>query len=391
MPGTAWVDPVVLEVGIFAYTGVRGPRWSVDYVTVEGDEDLPAQVLVIDVAPPQWGDPIHCFRKAFQDQDRKNSVRDGDIFVRSGSQTIRPDSDGVGLLSERLTRGGGRLFQVSVNVASGVPIPAVDASEAAVDGWLAVEGSDLLSAVDEASGRPGSAAELARKAVRRGGLTVRDLAAFGRTVPDPRSPQEFREEVAAYLEETRLAVPRALHACAAVRVAPLVLRVTNPLPTNLRGVEVLLHVPGDVEAVLPEETLDEDDEAVLPNPPIPYGPRPAPDPLAGFSVFHAQHWLTAAQARLMVPGRMPMIRPEIRNGGGADIAFVGVDLRPHETVELDGVVLIVRAPAPPAIEATWRATATNHDGIVEGTVTLQVETATRVSLAELLQRDDADR
>jgi hypothetical protein len=69
--GASRRDPAQLEDWLRPYLGQDGPIWDAHYVDVDDVE-----VLLIDIAPPSRGDPIHTVRKAF------NQWHEGYIFVR---------------------------------------------------------------------------------------------------------------------------------------------------------------------------------------------------------------------------------------------------------------------------------------------------------------------
>ena len=74
--GTPRRDPAQLEDWLRPYLGLDGPIWDAHTVEVGGKE-----VLLIEVAAPKGGDPIHTLRRTF---DRWHA---GSVFVRHKGKT----------------------------------------------------------------------------------------------------------------------------------------------------------------------------------------------------------------------------------------------------------------------------------------------------------------
>jgi hypothetical protein len=129
-PGAAAIDGADLEQAFAKYLGSDGPEWSPHYVR-HGEVD----VLVILVEAPQWGDPIHTLRKAY------DSTGDGTIFVRSQSTSRPANSAEIRLLQERLMRGAtGQQELAALEVTATVQDPdavlVLDLPPETVERWV---------------------------------------------------------------------------------------------------------------------------------------------------------------------------------------------------------------------------------------------------------------
>ncbi|MFI6587431.1 helix-turn-helix domain-containing protein [Embleya sp. NPDC050493] len=434
--GVAWRDPIDLSRGVEAYTG-DCLRWFPAYLKVDCPDGEQREVLVIDVEPPRWGDPIHVARK------ESEHFKDGAVLVRNMGNSAPAKSRQVDALSQRMLRSRDSLC-LDVEVASGIPIPVIGVVREDLEATVEREKRSVLESLLEWEARNRAArprdggfdaadfadgpeadsgvrtytsnppvlsfSEYQELAKRRAegeelddterhmlrafeartqatlGMAFAGLASLVNTVPDGRSPEQYRAEVDRYIAAYGQTLGRDAHERAVRSVAPLRLRLCNPTDTNLAQVEIQLYVPGDVTAVQPPASATFDPG--YPDRPTPYGPRPR-SPL-GFEFpmpsFALAPRVTSAQ-NILGPSHRPARRPVIRNGGSTTIDFPPVDLRPHSQIDLDPIVLLVRTPAPSTVVGTWQATCTNKDGRTAGTLTLT--TGTTITLAELLDEPDA--
>lgn len=74
--GAQNVDPMELVDALRRYLGDSGPAWHQQRLQVRGGE-----VLLVEVEPPAWGDPIHLLHKDFE------SFRSGTVLVRNSGGT----------------------------------------------------------------------------------------------------------------------------------------------------------------------------------------------------------------------------------------------------------------------------------------------------------------
>ncbi|WP_345673434.1 hypothetical protein [Yinghuangia aomiensis] len=409
--GIAEVDSIDLGRWVEAYAG-DGPRWSPRYIRAESADGSSVDVLVVEVEPPRWGDPIHCFRKMY------DYAADGTVFVRRLSETAPAKSREINALSQRLLASRNQL-QIGVEVAGGVPLGAVDVGERDLGAWVVRAAADALEPLERAEVREAaraasggvvdldadpdfqvrrasrvsrarevaessaavSAAQAAAQELERRKAAVFEqpgvMGWLAGSEPDPRTGAQYRAEVAAYTRELAEALPEAVRVGASWLVAPLELRLSNPTDGHLKLVEVELYVPGEVESVVPEAN-----EAALPEPPRPYGPRLR---AATFGSIPVPGGLYMNASVLAAGNASPSYRgPVIRNGGSTTVVFPATDLRAREILDLDPVVLVVYAPAPRVIHAQWKATCTNRDGVVSGTLELPVSQAPGLDLAAIL-------
>ncbi|MEZ0076284.1 hypothetical protein [Planotetraspora sp. GP83] len=372
LDGIVPIDVVDLDKGLTPYLGSPGPRWRPTYVTVA----LPAgsaQVLIIDVEPPQWGDPIFCMRKEL------GGVAEGAIFVRANGASRPPKAREVDALGERIRRGAQQV-EVELLLQAGAPVRPVNFGEQAVQQWLQAEKREAMaSLLSWERHRQGGQERTPRRAYLSGtqaGAAALSEAFEGlgyglvREIPEDRTPQEYREQVADYVQRCADSWPQALLPGAAAHVAPIELELNNLLSANLAEVEVRLYVPGNVQAVRPrsaDSMVVNESFVALPDRPRPYGPRQA-------SLFNGNHYNTAHTSRLIMgPSNRPRPPiPRIDNGGSTTITFPPVHLRPNHRVRLDPIVLVVEAPAPAVITAQWWATSTNMDGTVTGQLPIPI-------------------
>ena len=179
---------------------------------------------------------------------------------------------------------------------------------------------------------------------------------------DRRSPKEFDEQVARYLERlpTRAVYHAALLAVDA-RLGDLNLAVVNNSALNYSSTQVVLRVPmEDVPVYFDTGELEEDlDDMKIPR-----------------SWGYDQLMIAP---RIMSPVVLPP--PVTRGGemrrdddGSMVVTLPPVDVRPHTTHVLEPVYLVLAdVYAGKTIEVAWRATSTSADGDAAGVVALTVD------------------
>ncbi|MEV7238063.1 hypothetical protein AB0N06_30185 [Streptomyces sp. NPDC051020] len=180
---------------------------------------------------------------------------------------------------------------------------------------------------------------------------------------DSRTPQQYRAEVDAYLEECGRQLPSMLRRTRAQQGAPLVLRLTNCSDAMLHQVEVIATVSPEYTAVLwspPSAAASDPARLPWPEPPAPYGRKS----LA--SSFYAQPKpsLGPAIPAAAVGHRSAPKRPLIRQSEDRlVIEFPPVDLRAHARVPLAPVLLYGDGTsAEDSVAVHWSATCTNLKG-----------------------------
>ncbi|MFD7599758.1 helix-turn-helix domain-containing protein [Streptomyces mirabilis] len=307
-------------------------RYQFTYVPF-GNGEGTRHVMLVDVFPPRWGDPIHTLRKNY------DKYYPGAIFHRNAGKTEYAGPAEIEALTERARRVGQRLD---------VALDPADASVAVLKEFDAVR-ERLLHTLREKL-----RAQLARPADR----TTQFSSLLGHR-PDTRSPQEFLDEVEEYLCDVRVAVEQKLAHTLREVGAPLRLKVVNPGETFLAQVEVVLSLPDTVEAHL----VDDDQEVDWPQPPAAFG---------ALRTMQISGLISTVRPRAYVPATV--CYPEIGcEDGRTIIRYPPVDLRPNETVRLDSVALLTAREEREAIACEWRATATNVSGRVQRIMSLPVQ------------------
>ncbi|MFJ1601574.1 helix-turn-helix domain-containing protein [Streptomyces sp. NPDC088261] len=319
------------------YLGVFN-RYQMTYVPFDSGEGT-RHVMLVDIFPPRWGDPLYTLRKEYQ------SYRPGTIFHRYAGRTEPAHPAEIEALTERALRATMRV-NVGVELTNGT-VALVKPTDGLRAKIIDHRRETLLKQLDNSS--------LEKKFGKLGLSTSLEL--FRSMQPgDYRSPQIFREQVEEYLRDFGIAVQRTLinNICAAG--APVTLKLTNPGEDNLTQVEVVLSLPGTVLAHL----SDEDENIKWPKPPEEYGT--AGLPIGSIAISGTVHMYSTAISR-------PQSRhsPDIHQEEGRTIIrFVPVDLRPHETVNLDSITLYsIQERVTDTISGEWQATATNLSGKVQ--------------------------
>ncbi|MEV6800158.1 ATP-binding protein [Micromonospora rifamycinica] len=370
--GIEEVDPAVLENRLRPYLGDDGPRFAPHWVSVED-----RSVLVVEVAAPRDGDPVHHIRREGPD------VRDGDIFVRRGAKTDRPSSVELVRLFRR-AKGAPEFHGIALALAEPSEISTIDFSEEAVEGWLSSTRRRLLASLPRPrveSGNPhfgsfvGESALSAWPHELAAGLT----GAISRREED-RTPEQYEDEVKEYLRRCKEALPYVFPRAAAEKLAPIELRISNQTEENYSAVQVVLYIPGTVEAARPSARAM--NVARLPTPPRPYGPWDIGPIYAGRGeVGRLRRIIEAASTEGIFIPQHNAKTVEIDNGGSVTMTFSPLDLRPLEQdVPLARVVLLPYVPLGESITASWKATSKSVRGVARGTLEIPLaESPTPIS------------
>lgn len=393
--GIAEADPADLTGWWQPYLGVDGPRWVPHWVSADG-----ATVLVVEVDTPRQGDPIHVIRK------ETIGVRDGDIYVRRAGKSEPATSADIRALT--LRAGGARtLAGVTVTVAEPAAVIPVAFDADAVEQYLegvrdaclaslraaqaprtpkaALRPVDLSATskgkgvsfgeleeleAREAAGNSLDEAELARleqgrsesKAAMSGLRELIGSNNFGWSVtPEDRTAEQYTAEVERYLDTLRTELPDELTAAASNKLLLCDFELTNDTEKNLEGVLLVVHLPGDARATEPDGT-----RPGLSEPPRTYGPRK--ENTFNFGSLAVPNAAYLAGLQFPSPGLRSGV--EIENGGSVTLRFEPKHLRPHDTVRLDSVVLLLPDDGP--VTATWEATSTSVNGVLRGELIVPV-------------------
>jgi len=184
--------------------------------------------------------------------------------------------------------------------------------------------------------------------------------------PDTRSEGEYRAEVSTHLSSCRgILAARVLSAYVSAETGLMRLTIHNPTDRPFESVEVEVHLPGQVEAVDPEDVHAPSDE--MPRRPKPFGERTQKFDYAGLS---GSRFLSGIYA----PPRVPQLRrgPHIDNSGSATITYEPFTLRPETRETLADIHLRISEPPGTVIEGTWGAAGTNAEGRVKGILRITV-------------------
>lgn len=375
--GASVYDPAVIHDRVQRLLAAPAPAWDCEYRDYHGKP-----LLVITVDPPQQGDPIHCIGRS------SGPVEDGHIYVRRPGKSDRAKSDDIRALSTRmssLTRG----LDIEVGALVEGGQRRCTWSPSWLDSWELAERKRLIGPLDEFLEPPPpeqplnpyavSLRDVLRTQQRLADIGSTAFNALTETEPEERTPEEFRDQVDRYLAACREALEVAPALAAARALNPVTWFVNNLSAHNLEGVEVKVHVEGEVEAF--ESTDDFRLSDLKPSAPRPWGPR-------RISKFLNQEVLMRS-ASAYNPGPPSLHftpKPIIENGGSVHITFPEVHLRPRATGEVldDENVLVVSPTCPGPIRCTWTATATNLSGVAEGEFTLPVE-GSPIDIGGLLQ------
>lgn len=405
-------DPADLSQWWTPYLGSDGPRWVPHWVPVEG-----CTVLVIEVAAPRNGDPMFAIRK------ETTGIRDGDVFVRRPGKTERASSAELTALFDRAA-GTALLTGLVVSLANPETVRPVSFGPEAFEEWVAAAREEALSSLRKAQKPPpreparvispnlerdprrtsiaelkrleeqeaageeltpdeAERLQLAREQLRQTvGLASQAIAAqmnkFWTVEPESRTPEEYEEAVEAFADDFRKALPADVWAGASHLLTPCTLALRNETARNLPEVRLVVHIAGgETAATRPRRSRPE-----MPSPPRPFGPRS----IDRFGLGAGYNLSSLYRS----PGSLPA-RPSgvhIDNGGSATLNFDPVHLRPHETVGLPPVVLLLPPGEP--ITATWEATSTGTDGLLRGILILPVAGEPLTVEEALRPRDDED-
>lgn len=368
-------DGADLRNGLAPYlgSGQQQPRWNAYNIALNG-----GNVLLIEVARPRQGDPIYTIHKTFNDAGK--NIADGDVYVRHSAKTEHASSADIEALTGRAL--SNTLGEMIVSVRSGHAHVA-QFSPADVDAFLRQREAQCLrslQAVRSKASRPITTGPIAGIAAANNSLaalqgmaknesTIQAALGMGGTeVDESRTEDEYRVEVTRHIQRCRELLPDLLEEAASERLVAITFQLENQTEHNLHKLKVKLHVDGDVFAAEPVERQRASNERglALPEPPRKFGP------------YWKKRLDLAALGSAAYVHAIPSYLPQFNGGRGVAVDYTGSvtltmsaqDVRPHETVELDPVVIWV--PEPRKLVSTWEATATNWSGLASGQLLLPV-------------------
>jgi hypothetical protein len=250
--GTTPLDPSPLTQALRRYIAAHHPRWSPDYVEVDGKA-----VLIITVEASRAGDRACTLQHGYENFEK------GAVFVRRHGQTVRPDQIEVAALEDRFAAHHeatiGLVLERDDEPSRELKLLAIDDASRAE--WIRNEEAGLLASLPTPPQPrpPGSIGALA--------AGLGSLPSFSM---ESRSKDGFREEVANYVEHADTRWYRLLAEKSFERQdSALVLRLKNTTSENYSDVEVIVDVPAGLRAY--DSLSDLEDELHPPEPPEPWG------------------------------------------------------------------------------------------------------------------------
>lgn len=390
VPGMDPTDPADLEGWINKYVGQDGPGWDLHWVTYQN-----ADVLLIQVDPPQWGDPIHTLRKQY------DKFPEGAVLVRRRGGVHQASTVEMQMLQRRCQKRA-QVVDVGLEVDPGSEALPVRSDASWIDERIEAERHCFLSPLEEDDeqradeveheqgdtvdvdydSEPGVAVGVSPQLmdqIRRAQLTMATHGEqFRRAAeligghpilgsePEDRVPEEYREQVEQYLEQLHDALPiHALVQWMEAGYGRVQLGLVNPTDRNLAEVQLELLFE---QTVMAFEEPDDPEAPPIPKAPRRWGPRPRlASPLLG---------ATPSPLMRALHTEFPVSRfksIEIDNSGSSRLSFDSLALRPRSRASLPAFYLLTTVDLAGAVlTGTWRATASNTDGVVEGVVHIPV-------------------
>lgn len=381
LAGVATVDPAHLDQLIEPYVGgADGPRYTAVYVPVDS-----VVVLVVTVEPPKPGDRIHVLQREFPKYDKAGSERgsypSGALFVRKHGRTVQADATDHAALQDRLVARPSANLELDVELVGDMPLSWFDGDSAAevVERWVRSRRSLLVQNAEGEERRrnpqdPDEAGLVNPTATALQNLLAQQAAfrraSFGALTgfggeEDTRTLEEFIEQVDSWAERLTDAAVEALpnlylesgHGVVAVAV-------TNPTGRFFPDVELEIYCDWE-----PLVGLDEIPDPVRPpHPPRPYGEPTSPPNLFGNMIPRIPD-LGGSLAHLPVDvGRRTWVEE-----GSVRIRFDIGDLRQHASDTGDDVYLVLPArPDDGKLHFTWKATVPNVEGVLTGSLAVDV-------------------
>jgi hypothetical protein len=353
--GIVPVDNADLDKLITPYVGADGPVWQPHWTQYDG-----RHVLIIEVDPPKWGDPIHAFRKEFQ------PIRSGWPFVRKLAQSVPADYAELARLGDRRAARIDEGLDVVVEAAYPKPLSRYLWRDDQLAAFLDAETKKLMAPLDAArarrpASRPSAETRFKMRALGLSGTPAAlrglevDQLGIGGTTPERRTEEEYETAVRDYIGSVEAAWPEVMRTLASYFVPPPTLILRNRSGRNYRQVKVRLHVAGDADAREHEpDTKYLDLWQLWPAAPRPWGPTASR--------------LSSLIARSHLDTYMPLPPPvgpsvTVERGDGFTLTFPPFDLHPWDKgTILDDWCLLIPASRPAPVVATWTATAANVDG-----------------------------
>ncbi|MFK0114081.1 helix-turn-helix domain-containing protein [Streptomyces sp. NPDC091217] len=267
-------------------------------------------------------------------------------------------------------------LDLDLSVEDGIAI-SVTVDDSVIDSLMEKRRRELLASLPPSERRSGGQRE-GKSLFSNGQRAVEELRRLQEVTQvslpdlltrDLRSPQQYREEVEAYLEKNRGALLRMLNKAVAEEGKPLNLRLDNRSNAMLHQVEVIATVdPGYLVTVEPPEFTAALGNLPWPEPPEPYGKKTPAAGLKSSPIFPS--WTFYADRRQSLAGPLPKC---FTSEDGLAIKFPPVDLRAHAHTWLQPFMLCGHPSTAGAALLRWTATCTNRDGRQEKVLSIPVD------------------
>lgn len=358
--GIPTVEMMDISKVVQNYVGAGGPLWDILWIPVEESIN---QVLVIIVDPPRLGQgPFACRASG-------ESLTDGRIYIRVEGETREARAEEVDLLVRRGTVAAPVEVDFAVEVWGEVAHVGADAT-ATVEEYIGGVRRRLLSALpDKPSEAPQATQALSAAASHQFSREHISNLLSGMSSPEKRTESDYRLSIDRWEEQFREGWVNALPLIAASQLRAAFVRVSNRSTTFFHGVEIKLHLAGDIFAYdyRDPDYNDRFNDLKLPLPPRKWGPIQS---IMGAPSF-------ANMGTLYTPSAQTYIPPSVsyRNGGSVDLQLNVGELRPRGMYESEDeeLVLIVDDKSLSSIDGTWELTARGHDMVFSGEITVAVD------------------
>jgi hypothetical protein len=381
--GVPPIEILEIEKVVGQYLGAAGPRWDLVRVAVTGS---PNEVLIVVVDPPLDGQgPFPCRREG-------DGLMDGRVYIRVEGETREAKSAELDLLIERGRRNPaadvsfsveivGSAFPVSVKEVRTIDVYVLETRDRLIDAITKsptptpMVGADVLDRGFKLNPAPQSI-------LSGDGL----LGAYG-TNPETRTKDQYLAAIDRWESEVRQEWPSAIDVIAGRVLRGVSIRVSNPTKTFFNGVELKVHLEGDVRGIewvdgergVNRVALD------LPQPPRAWGPVSTLPDLAGIGIPY-----------LPPSGFSSYSSPlDWRNGGSVDLTLNVGELRPMGTYDFedDELVLILPSGTTDAVQGAWAITAKDHNEVFTGILSVALGEPIELTneLVKLLRLGKRDR
>lgn len=270
----------------------------------------------------------------------------------------------------------GPAIDLGLSVVGGAALDVTVADDV-IEALLEMRRRSLLSSLPQSEQRPrrhhdGAALRDSERWAVEEYLRLKEVAEKATSnllTRDVRSPQEYREEVDAYLGRSRAGLLRTLNRTVALQKEPLAFRLVNCSDAMFHQVEVIATLDPGYEVIVDGlGSVPDLNNLPWPEPPVPYGQKTLVAGAglvgAGFPAFGAHR-----AGRGVSPRRFP---EWTRSEDGLVIKFPPVDLRARAEARL-GPIVLYGQPSADAAVLHWAATCTNLDGRHVDTLRIPVQ------------------